>query len=438
MLYFLLFPTIVQAFPEYFVTDYIDFYENLPHPRDVSNTLGQQSKSGNPDGISSVFVYFGQFIDHDISLTPINKSNPQFIKLDKDDTLYHWNLNGSMEFFKSQRELVNMNTNKLDLSNVYGDTSERLAMIRDGTTPFLKLGNDGLIHRDDIGNFICGDIRCNENTILIGFHTLFLLEHNRIAKKIQEKNPSLSDDEIFKKAREKNIHQYQKIIYEEWLPLLLGLDTFPFESTHLYSNTFFSTVTFRFGHSMIPDHILFRDTKESLFDNFFQPLKITNLSILTEYMIGIQKVEQEEFDLQMVDSLRNHLFPKSSQRLDLFSLNIQRGRDHNLGSFLKYANIYCHNPKSDNCFYKITKDNQLARKLKKLYSSANRIDNFVGILAEPRYNKSLLGKTATESILHHFQALAFDYNPNQYKSAKTLKQLFKIHYQSCTDNIFHV
>lgn len=443
MVFFIAFLFVSQqvvAF-EYFTTKYVQECEcklNLPNPRLVSNTLGQQIKKGNNDNISSVFVYFGQFIDHDITLTPTNSSEPDFIEMVHDDDLYYWNINGSMEFFKSQKDLININTNALDLSNVYGDTSERLSLLMEKNTPFLKIGNDGLIHRDENGNFICGDIRCNENTILIGFHTLFLLEHNRLAKKIQEKNQDLTNEEIFEKARKINVYQYKKIIYEEWLPLLLGLEEFPFQSTHLYSDTYFSTVTFRFGHSLIPDHILFKETRESLFDHFFQPLKITNMSILTEYMIGVQKVEQEEFDLEMVDSLRNHLFPSSYHRLDLFALNVKRGRDHKLGSFLKYANIVCHNANSIICFYKITQNMQLAKKLKELYKSAHFIDNFVGILSEPRYKKSLLGKTATKSILHHFQALAFDYQPNKYNSVKTLKQLFEIHFESCTDDIFHI
>ena len=437
LILFTLFNT-VHGDTQLFVTKYVGSFENLPNPRDVSNALGQQTKSGNPDKISSLFMYLGQFIDHDISLTPVDNSKPNPIPLNKKDPLKKWNKNGTMEFFKSQRQLRNINTNRLDLSSVYGDTQERLDLIRDGCSPFLKTSNNGkLMHRDEKGNFICGDGRCNENSILIGFHTLFVLEHNRLAKKIQKRKPHLTHEEVFRKARRRNIHQYQTILYEEWLPLLLGLKQFPHKKVPLFSDTYFSTVTFRFGHSMIPNHLLYDDKKETLFDNFFRPDKITNSSVLTKYMVGIQKVQQEEHDLEMVDSLRNHLFPNSQRRLDLFSLNVQRGRDHHLGSYLQYSTIYCKRPKSIMCFYKITKDMELAKKLKTLYGSANRIDNFVGILAEPRFRKSLVGKTATLSILRQFQALGFDYQPKKYKT-KTLKQLFKIHFESITQDIFHV
>jgi peroxidase len=419
---------------DYFITKYVNYedLDTLPNPRDISNILGHQTKKGNPDGINALFIYFGQFIDHDISLTPTDKTKSCPIVLKQSDPLYKWNTNGTIPFTKSKKKLVNLNTNSLDLGSVYGDNPHQLAAVRNGS--FIKMGDDGLMHRDEYGNFVCGDIRCNENTILIGFHTLFVLEHNRLAKNIQKRNPHLNDNQVFQKAKKRNTWQYQRIIYEEWLPILLGLKQFPHQKQSLYSDDFFSTVTFRFGHSIIPEEI---HPGENLFDHYFKPNRLTNMTIMKKYMKGIMKIEQEEADLQMVDSLRNHLFPSSSQRLDLMALNIKRGRDHNLGSFLKYSSVYCKNPKSMMCFYKITKDMKLAKQLKKLYKSADRIDNFVGILSEPKYKKSLLGKTATLSILRHFQALAWN-DPNFYSKdkGKTLKQLFKIHYGIKYKNIF--
>lgn len=435
LIFYLLFITQFAQAQDYFVTKYTDNFGNLPNPREISNALGQQIKKGNSHNINALFIYFGQFIDHDISLTPTDPSKSCPIVLNHDDDLYKWNQNGSIPFTKSKKKLVNLNTNRLDLGSVYGDTLEQLEAVR-GDGPFLRTGDNGLMHRDSEGNFICGDIRCNENTILIGFHTLFVWEHNRIAKKIQQRKPHWSNDKVFEKARKKNVWQYQRIIYEEWLPLLLGLKQFPHRQQYLYSDTYFSTVTFRFGHSMIPEEI---HEGENLFDHFFKPNRVANKSILSKYMSGILKIQQEEADLQMVDSLRNHLFPSANHRLDLMALNIKRGRDHDLGSFLKYSDVRCNNPKSFWCFYKITKNVKLARKLKKLYKSANRIDNFVGVLAEPHYKNSLLGKTATLSILRHFQALAWN-DPNFYSKTNgkdlNLKQLFKIHYKTKIHNIF--
>ena len=45
-------------------------YEDLPNPRFISNLLGKQVKKGNDKNISSTWIYMGQFIDHDITLTP--------------------------------------------------------------------------------------------------------------------------------------------------------------------------------------------------------------------------------------------------------------------------------------------------------------------------------------------------------------------------------
>ena len=73
--------------------------------------------------------------------------------------------------------------------------------------------------------YIGGDTRTNDGVSLITFHTLFVREHNRLAEKLAELNPTWDDERLFQKARKINIAQYQHIVYKEFLPLLIGMST---------------------------------------------------------------------------------------------------------------------------------------------------------------------------------------------------------------------
>ena len=133
-------------------------------------------------------------------------------------------------------------------------------------------------------------MRANEQFVLIGLHTLWLREHNRVAAALAKNNPEWDDERLFQEARRVTVAEYQHIIYNEWLPLVLGnanpntsqplphplisfsgdkfMTTFslwPLSSGYSdsYRDDFdprvtneFAAAAFRFGHSIIPDTFL--------------------------------------------------------------------------------------------------------------------------------------------------------------------------------------
>ena len=112
------------------------------------------------------------------------------------------------------REQFNALTAFIDGSNVYGSDQETAAKLREFSGGALKthvLGpvlptreqagfdSDGESHHAQ--DLVAGDVRALEQPGLAAMHTLFLNEHNRLAKIIQKFVPSLSDEEIYQVAR---------------------------------------------------------------------------------------------------------------------------------------------------------------------------------------------------------------------------------------------
>jgi len=67
-----------------------------------------------------------------------------------------------------------------------------------------------------------GDKRINENAGLASMHTVFMREHNRIARKLKSKNPHWSSDAVFDETRLIIAAIHQVITYNEYLPSLVG------------------------------------------------------------------------------------------------------------------------------------------------------------------------------------------------------------------------
>ena len=69
---------------------------------------------------------------------------------------------------------------------------------------------------------IFGDSRGNVHAAFTLLHTVFLRNHNRLAKKIVSQNPTWNDEKVYQEARKINVALFQHITYTQYLDTLLG------------------------------------------------------------------------------------------------------------------------------------------------------------------------------------------------------------------------
>lgn len=68
-----------------------------------------------------------------------------------------------------------------------------------------------------------GDPRLNQNFGLTAYTTMFTRFHNVIADKLQKINPKWPDVKLYQEARKFVGALNQKIVYGDYLPILLGM-----------------------------------------------------------------------------------------------------------------------------------------------------------------------------------------------------------------------
>eukprot|EP00171_Calliarthron_tuberculosum_P004763 IDg4763t1 len=109
-----------------------------------------------------------------------------------------------------------------------------------------------------------------------------------------------------------------------------------------------------------------------------------------------------EVDVHVTDDVRNFLLesPPATLRLDLVTLNIQRGRDHALATYNDMCVAY--GLPRIYSFSKVTSDRALARKLRALYKKVDNLDAWVGGLAEDHVKGGSLGPLFHASWVEQF------------------------------------
>merc|ERR1719431_1595397 len=293
----------------------------LPNPRTVSQNI--HTSQVTPDTqFTLAMMQWGQFIDHDLALTPIPRGynnsiidckscssaadHPSCypILIPKGDPTFP--PHSCMAFTRSlpgqnklgPREHMNQVTHYLDGSMVYGSNlceSEELRkdhsfLLRTSPNPLshpgrpLKdmlpmTGNNQECRAADGQCFLAGDERVNEQPGLTVMHTMLVREHNHIAGEFNRINPHWNKEKVFQETRKIISALIQHITYNEFLPRVLGQSMMKKFSLELLSMGYyddynsdcsaaifseFSTAAFRFGHSMISPNLTMMSEEDLL------------------------------------------------------------------------------------------------------------------------------------------------------------------------------
>jgi hypothetical protein len=217
----------------------------------------EQERRDDPEenqGIPAAYTYLGQFIDHDLTFDPISHLR---------ETLTPAQL----------QALVDFRTPRFDLDNLYGrGPDDQPYLYKKGGIRMLlgePMSGDPFdpgavqLPRGPSGRALIGDPRNDENRIVAQLHAIFLRFHNRVVRKLREKNKHVS----FRDVRDQVRWHYQWILVNDFLPTILDKQTYKsvFPDPFRYVTTIprlrendlelmpveFSVAAYRFGHSMI-------------------------------------------------------------------------------------------------------------------------------------------------------------------------------------------
>jgi len=440
---------------------------NLPNPRWLSQR--NHPDSDNPDTrFTHMVMQFGQFLDHDITMSPrderidcckMDDSDPRcyVIPIPPRDRFYSWvnytatclNMVRSTPICqRSVREQYNGITSYVDSSNVYGSSIGLASYLRtysggelimNGLTGQLPTREQLNLRPDQTkirpekqDDFVAGDGRVNEHPFLSTMHIIFVREHNRIAKGLQKYLPEKlrTDEIIYHETRRIVGGQMQNIVYGEFLPTVLGAKVMKkydllAEETSKYNPRMnpgivnsFTAAAFRFGHSMVNSMFMLISGQRSKGNHFWRLREIFDGQTvegsrlpLEDMLEGLISQMPQTTDAFFSTEITNHLFQKNQRRenfgLDLLAINIQRGRDHGLPGYNAFRKFCGMSPLSDWS----RKPSELTReywlKLKDVYNKVDDIDLMVGGVAEKNVRGGAVGPTFACIIGEQFRRLKY-------------------------------
>ncbi|XP_064323937.1 myeloperoxidase [Phalacrocorax carbo] len=398
---------------------------------------------------SLMFMQWGQFIDHDLDFSPDTPARVTFsgkvdcdtscvkqppcfpIKIPPNDPRIK-NTKDCLPFFRSApactsgraiRDQINALTSFLDGSVVYGSEVPLANKLRDRTSrlgllavnrnftdrgkaymPFDSLRRDQCLiasRSAKIPCFLAGDSRANEMLELACMHTLFVREHNRLARALKRLNPHWNGEKLYQEARKILGAMIQIITYRDYLPLLLGTSFqrlipryrgYNESVDPRISNVF--TLAFRFAHASVPPTVdrLNKNYKPigpkiQLRNAFFAVWRIIKQGGIDPFLRSLMANQAKLMTQQqmVVDELRDRMFEQVERiGFDLPALNMQRSRDHGLPGYNSWRQ-FCglSQPSGLKELAQVLRNRSLAKKFIQLYGTPKNIDIWIGALAEP-------------------------------------------------------
>jgi peroxidase len=410
-----------------------------PNPRYISNKIASQKWSSmNRRGLSDLVWCWGQFLDHDLTLSLQDPAEPIPVMTESEDVLAPL-IPVSRSLFdpstgtssENPRQQINHTTAFIDASNVYGNTTERAHSLRtfvggkliaseNDTIPLnlalIEMENPNGLPLESL--YMAGDVRANENPALISIHSLWLREHNRLTDEIAAANPEMTDEAIYQKARKIVSAEIQNITYNEFLVALLGphaptLNEAAYDPD-LNPGMFNEVVAalYRIGHTMISSNLrLMYDEGTRVpgshfrfMDVFFRPSFVDNPDFVGQLLKGLASKRMQEIDPMVIGDLRNALFgAPGSGGMDLITLNLQRARDHGLPGYNDTRATLGLSRKTH--FSEITTDAGIQAVLAQVYADVDSVDLWIGAMAEDHLPEANVGELLATGLALQFRHL---------------------------------
>ncbi len=223
------------------------------------NPDGTEKNPNNPNMTAGV-TFFGQFLDHDITL----------------------DLKSPLHEPADPRKTTNFRTAAFDLDSLYGGGPQESPELYDLSSGDVKFRVDEIPGSEDVSrlgavrfdlprdadhNAIIGDSRNDENIIIAQFHLAMLRYHNAVTDHLRKSKTyrKQTAQEVFQEAQRLVRWHYQWIIVHEFLPLTIGKkrvndllrNGLRFYQTDRSSKgdalipIEFSAAAYRFGHSQV-------------------------------------------------------------------------------------------------------------------------------------------------------------------------------------------
>ena len=417
------------------------------NPRTISNLVvgAGDADVANPEGVSAFMYAWGQFIDHDLTLTRTDGVNDISVVVPASDPVF-----APGTIIPITRAVIdpttgagtanpaiplNTTTAWLDASMVYGFNATVAASLRlpDG---HMKMSAGGYLPIADC-MFVAGDPRAAENPALTALQTLFVREHNYQVDKLHQEHPHWSGDKLYDYARAIVTAEIANVTYSEFLPNLLGADTLtpytgykPNVDPHLTLE--FAAAAYRFGHSIVSGETeglaengeVIAGSEDNLQDVFFQPaVNFIDNGGLGGQLRHLAADPSQALDARIVEDLRNFLIDPPLA-MDLAAINIQRSRDVGLGTLNQTREALGLDPYSS--FSQITSDPETLVGLQAAYGNVNNVGLWTGGLSENHKPGALVGETFQTIIAMQFEALRDGdrfWFENQGFDAKTLNEI---------------